>query len=243
MLFIYLGDEVQEDAIVKKGLIVTISVMLILAIGGYGAFNYLTKKDVEPAAIGVADDFFEFDNLIVGLDAPSSLPHDNHDIIAFDSQSQQVQPALGGKDSSIFSSDPTHSDDSNPFTTSAEEKNIPITEEHIRQKYEPVFLSLQETALVRLDTLVQRAYAEYQASQAGTNSHSLVNISSRYMSAGHKLEDKVDNAFYALLAQMKKELQDAQLSTHAVREIEGHYREAIQSKKDEIMDKAYAYIK
>ena len=132
----------------------------------------------------------------------------------------------------------THSGNKvNASTDQPEVDHQPVTEDQIRAKYEPIFRSLEEVALARLDALVQNAYAEYQS-----NSNSLVDISSRYMSAGNKLQNKVDNAFYSLLEKLKSELKDADLSMNLVNEVEVNYHQAIRSKKSEIMDKAYEFI-
>lgn len=232
----------------KKGLIITVSIILILAAGGYGTYYYFTNKDIEPAAIGVADDFFDFDSLISGISTPSSVTNSSNEAAMSDAKSQQVQPALGGAGTSSSDSGTNHSNETNnsnvdPSADPPNAQPLPVTEDSIREKYEPVFRSLEETALTRLDTLMQNAYDEYKANKAGKSSSTLANISSRYMSAGNKLEDKVDDTFNTLLDQMEKELKEAKLSTALVSEIEEHYRETISSKKAEIMDKAYEYIK
>lgn len=233
---------------VKKGLIITVSIIFILAAGGYGTYHYFTNIDIEPAAIGVADDFFDFDSLISGISTPSSVTNYSNEEAMSDAISQQVQTELGGSGTSSSDSGSHHSNETNnsDVDPSADPPNgqlLPITEDSIRKKYEPVFHSLEETALIRLDTLVQNAYDEYKATKTGKNSSTLANISSRYMSASNKLEDKVDDTFNILLDQMERELKEAKLSTDLVSEIEEHYRETISSKKAEIMDKAYQYIK
>lgn len=227
----------------KKGLLITLIIILILIAGGYGTYYYLTNKDVKPEAIGVAEDFFEFESMIEEMLDPSSSLRDPQGEAMSGSESIRVEPALGSSESSSINpgsnnSDASHSGNKvNASTDQPEVDHQPVTEDQIRAKYEPIFRSLEEVALARLDALVQNAYAEYQS-----NSNSLVDISSRYMSAGNKLQNKVDNAFYSLLEKLKSELKDADLSMNLVNEVEVNYHQAIRSKKSEIMDKAYEFI-
>lgn len=221
----------------KKGLLITLAIILVLAGGGYGAYYYLTNKDVAPAEIGVADDFFDFDILIE--DSVETPPASDKSTPSANSGSatEQVEPALGNKQ------DPDQDSTNKDKTTQAPDqakpvKDEPVTEDSIRAKYEPKFLALEDTALSRLDTLKENAWAEYQRNKAGESSSSLVDISSIYMSAGNKLQSKVDNAFYALLEKMKQELTDADLSMDLLNETELHYHQTIRSKKSEIMSKA-----
>jgi hypothetical protein len=113
--------------------------------------------------------------------------------------------------------------------------------ESIIAKYAPVFEKLQESAIERLEELYQAAVAEYQEeSQAGTlNRFQLAN---KYLQAGRLLEASVDNAFYALLDGMEKELKKNNLPTAIVSEIESAYEETKKDKKEELFGRLRGHL-
>jgi hypothetical protein len=113
--------------------------------------------------------------------------------------------------------------------------------ESIIAKYAPVFEKLQESAIERLEELYQAAVAEYQEeSQAGTlNRFQLAN---KYLQAGRLLEASVDNAFYALLDGMEKELKKNNLPTAIVSEIESTYEETKKDKKEELFGRLRGHL-
>ena len=84
----------------KKGLLITLIIILILIAGGYGTYYYLTNKDVKPEAIGVAEDFFEFESMIEEMLDPSSSLRDPQGEAMSGSESIRVEPALGSSESS-----------------------------------------------------------------------------------------------------------------------------------------------
>jgi hypothetical protein len=91
-------------------------------------------------------------------------------------------------------------------STPTPEKKPTVTAESIKEKYRPVFLSLQSQANGKLDALLGRAIGEYQAKKASGESISYAYFYQKYTSAGRALESNTDAAFYYIYGALENEL-------------------------------------
>lgn len=108
-------------------------------------------------------------------------------------------------------------------------------EEQIKAKYTAIFQDLQSIAMNKIDQLASRAIVEYKQGK------SITSLSSTYMSAANKLQEKVDEAFYQQLDRMKSELKANGLSNDLAIKAESTYKKAIAEKKSEMMDKVVKF--
>ena len=122
------------------------------------------------------------------------------------------------------------------FAVENEEDNAEDNLDAIVAKYEPVFESLENTALERLEDLYTIAVAEYHEKKAA-GTYDRFQLANKYLQAGQLLENTVDSAFYALLENMEKELERKDLPADIVSEIEATYKETKQEKKEEMFDR------
>ncbi|WP_054957488.1 hypothetical protein [Paenibacillus dakarensis] len=241
----------------KKPLWITLIVLLVLGGAGWGGFYYLTHKDIAAEDIGVDQDFFDFSEFDLefnpdlipdvepttdGKEVPSGKEGDPTGKEADKQPGQQPkdQPK-DPKDSSITEKTPTASqkpqkpgkenvDQTKPAKPAEPAKPIDKKQE-IENKYSGVFERLESVALSKLDTLAEKALKDYRAGR------SLVDISSTYMSAANKLQDKVDGAFYIQLDRLKADLKANGLDNELAKKAESSYKAAIASKKNEMMEK------
>ena len=108
--------------------------------------------------------------------------------------------------------------------------------ETIINNYEPLFKSLENEALTRLDTLLTGALDDYRRQeQDGTLDRFM--LTSKYIQAGRILESSVDEIFYDLLDEMKAELSNSGFSTAIAADIEETYQNAKTEKKRELLER------
>jgi len=113
--------------------------------------------------------------------------------------------------------------------------------ESILNNYEPVFVSLQDEAISRLDDLLEQGLEEYRREERrGTLDQ--FSLSNKYIQAGRMLEKNVDELFYDLLDNMKSDLLANGYSTDIAGDIEERYVSAKEAKKKELFDRLRNYI-
>lgn len=211
----------------RKGLWITLVVLVIIAGAGYGGYYYMSHRDVQAEDIGVDQDFFDFSEF---SDMDSGASGDLQD------PGSGEEPAVN--DLEQGTEDPTddtsHNSTSNEAVSDQEEDHPGSSEDKLQEiedKYTKVFKSLESTALGKLDTLAENALHDYRTGR------SLADLSSTYMSAANKLQDKVDDAFYKLLDHMKAELKAAGYNNDLAKQAESEYKQAIADKKSEMLGK------
>ncbi len=113
--------------------------------------------------------------------------------------------------------------------------------ESIANNYEPVFASLQEEALKRLDSLLITAMNDYRR-QEREGTLDRFRLTNKYIQAGRMLESGVDEVFYDLLGDLEYELAALGYSDDLALEIEERYQEAKDAKKRELFDRLRSEI-
>lgn len=208
----------------RKALWITLSVIVILVGSGYGGYYYMSHRDVQAEDIGVSKDFFDFSEFDdIGSIAGGDL-----------------QEPASGKETDTGTTKPSVNDSSEQGTDSqtpgeGKKTGKPASSEgklqDIEAKYTKGFKRLESTALAKLDTLAENALHDYRTGR------SLADLSSTYMSAANKLQDKVDGAFYNVLGEMKAELKAAGYNNDLADKAESEYKQAIADKKSEMLSK------
>lgn len=235
----------------KRVIFLVISVVL-LAIGGIGWWwvYSLMHYDVTEAELGVEVGFFDFQDLITvpdtGIDfskiqqptdpvvvdssGEPSTPKDSNEQTGSQSSSTTIGNANAGGQSSTTDSKQNNQTETQVVLSPEQKLDI------IREQYFQSFTQLQNVALSRIDTLVQLAKDEYKKKK-NEKGFSKIDLASKYMSAGNKLQAEVDKVFYQVLEQMKKDLQANDLPLDLAKEAEKEYKRRIEEKKEELMSK------
>ena len=108
--------------------------------------------------------------------------------------------------------------------------------ESVINSYEPIFTSLQDEALERLDSLLITAMNDYKRQEReGTLDRFM--LTNKYIQAGRMLESGVDEVFYDLLDDLKADLAVIGYPDDLALEIEETYLEAKDAKKRELFDR------
>lgn len=108
--------------------------------------------------------------------------------------------------------------------------------ESVINNYEPIFISLQDEALERLDSLLITAMNDYKRQEREGTLDRFV-LTNKYIQAGRMLESGVDEVFYDLLGDLKADLAAIGYPDDLALEIEETYLEAKDAKKRELFDR------
>lgn len=216
----------------KRGLLITLIIIILLVGGGWTSYYYMTHKDVQASDIGLDSDFFDFSEFSNNSDTVISKNEDEKRILDLTTKTETKTTEnleSNVKDSASKSSEkPAKDNNSSP-------KVKTIQKEQIEAKYTAIFQNLQSIAMNKIDQLASRAIVEYKQGK------SITSLSSTYMSAANKLQEKVDEAFYQQLERMKGELKANGLSNDLAIQAESAYKKAIAEKKSEMMDKVVKF--
>lgn len=211
----------------RKALWITLIVLVVLVGGGYSGFYYITHRDVQAEDIGVEQDFFDFSDF---NDVDSLASED----IGGTADSTDSAAAGSGADKPASDSDKSVPQDNEKTSGTAETAKPESAEDKLKAietKYTKVFSRLESTALSKLDTLAENALQDYRTGR------SVADLSSTYMSAANKLQDKVDGTFYNLLSDMKAELKAGGFNNDLAKKAEAEYKRAIANKKSQMLKK------
>jgi hypothetical protein len=98
----------------------------------------------------------------------------------------------------------------------------PPSEAIILRRHEPKFRALERAAVEKLDILFATAREEYSSLNASGSLNRLALIN-RYMQAGRLLERNTDAVFHAMIADLRRDLQQHDYPTLAAGRIEADY--------------------
>ena len=214
----------------KLAIWITLAILVILGGGGWGAYHYITHRDVQAADIGVEDDFFDF-----------SAITDNSPATTSGGSVTSADPAGtttgGGKNSSNTSTSGSTegqgTGDSKAGSTGTTGASAGAgSQQAIEAKYSSVLKQLQQAALSKLDTLASNAVSDYKRGRSVTD------ISSTYLSAANKLQGAVDSAFATEVGRMRDDLKKSGYSPEAADQAQAAYAAAVSAKKSEMLSKA-----
>ncbi|WP_336765772.1 hypothetical protein [Paenibacillus sp. USHLN196] len=218
----------------RKALWITLITLLTLAGCGWGGFHYLTHKDVQAEDVGVDQDFFDFSEFEVGPDKPSvsnSGKEEDKSPSKVASGNSSDEPGINTNNVNVDNVTKPASGD----TEQEQNRDPKDIAQKIENKYSATFKNLETVATSKLNTLAENALKDYKSGR------SLTDLSSTYMSASNKLQDKVDSTFYKVLDEMKAELKANELNNDLAKQAESTYTQAIAAKKSEMLDKVLQF--
>ena len=106
-------------------------------------------------------------------------------------------------------------------------------EKMLETKYLPLFEQIEKHAITSLNALMDEAYIEYEKKKA--NKELTLPVLFKYIEKGNTLEKEVDQAFQALLLEMKHEATTNGLSETLVQAYEKHYIKSKRKNKLQIL--------
>jgi ABC-type cobalt transport system substrate-binding protein len=124
---------------------------------------------------------------------------------------------------------------SNTEDTTAEEE---VTVADIKDRYRPVFESLQSQANGKIDALTSRAFQEYQTQKSKGESISFSYFYQKYSSAGKELEAKTDETFNYIYSALESELKENGYSPSHANDFREQYAAAKQQREKALLNKA-----
>jgi hypothetical protein len=131
----------------------------------------------------------------------------------------------------------TNQDKSGQKETSTEAP-VEVTVKNIKDKFRPVFKSLESQANGKIDALVARAFGEYQQKKENGESISYSYFYQKYTSAGRDLENKTDAAFNYIYKALEKDLQKHGYSVSHAKPFREQYEETKRDREAALFNKA-----
>ena len=196
----------------RKKLLSMISIFFLVLLGllYWGWVTFLAPDEIlrENLKQEMGTDFFE-------LSEPLPKPSNSHEETVSSDSSPELQPE--------------GVDPANPAAVATLES---ITSKH-RQRLE----NLEQTVIKRLETLSEKATAEY-TEQRTLGTDNKAGLARKYIQAFQMLEEAVDKQFNAIMAELEKELTANQYDTSFLSELEDIYRQKRRELKSYVMDQA-----
>jgi ABC-type cobalt transport system substrate-binding protein len=137
--------------------------------------------------------------------------------------------------SSIDSQGENSESSSNNEERTAEEE---VTVADIKDRYRPVFESLQSQANGKIDALTSRAFQEYQSQKSKGESISFSYFYQKYSSAGKELESVTDEMFNYIYSALESELKKNGYSPSHANDFREQYAAAKQQREKALLNKA-----
>lgn len=123
-------------------------------------------------------------------------------------------------------------------TTSTSEEVTEATVKNIKDKYRPVFQSLESQANGKIDALMSRAISEYHQKKASNASISYSYFYQKYTSAGRDLEGKTDSTFNYIYNALENELKEQGYSVSHAKVFREQYEETKRARESALLNKA-----
>jgi ABC-type cobalt transport system substrate-binding protein len=113
-----------------------------------------------------------------------------------------------------------------------------VTVADIKNRYRPVFESLQSQANGKIDALTSRAFQEYQTQKSNGESISFSYFYQKYSSAGKELESITDETFNYIYSALESELKEYGYSPSHANDFKEQYAAAKQERENALLNKA-----
>jgi ABC-type cobalt transport system substrate-binding protein len=164
---------------------------------------------------------------------------ENNDKNQKDSDTPKSDGTTTGKNNSGTSKPNTSNQPSKkPTDSKTEELATEVTVKNIKDKYRPVFQSLESQASGKIDSLVSRAIGEYNNKKANGESISYSYFYQKYTSAGRDLESKTDAAFNYIYTALEKDLKKHGYSASHAKVFREQYNETKKDREAALLNKA-----
>ncbi|MHC0037893.1 hypothetical protein [Pseudoneobacillus sp. C159] len=153
------------------------------------------------------------------------------------------QTTTGGKSSTTSTNSnnankSTSGQDKPSQTDNSTEAPVEVTVKNIKDKFRPVFKSLESQANGKIDALMSRAFNEYQQKKENGESISYSYFYQKYTSAGRDLENKTDGAFNYIYKALENDLQKHGYSVSHAKPFREQYEETKKDREAALFNKA-----
>jgi ABC-type cobalt transport system substrate-binding protein len=125
-----------------------------------------------------------------------------------------------------------------PTDTKTDAQETEVTVKNIKDKFRPVFQSLESQASGKIDALVSRAVGEYHAKKANGETISYSYFYQKYTAAGRDLESKTDAAFDYIYTALEKDLKKHGYSASHAKVFREQYNETKKEREAALLNKA-----
>jgi ABC-type cobalt transport system substrate-binding protein len=158
-----------------------------------------------------------------------------------DTDNMNSESATNNSDSSTNeSSNPTKDNQGEDSGSDSiiEDPTEEVTVADIKDRYRPVFESLQSQANGKIDALTSRAFQEYQTQKSNGESISFSYFYQKYSSAGKELESVTDETFNYIYSALENELKENGYSPSHANDFREQYAAAKQQREKALLNKA-----
>ncbi|RSK28701.1 hypothetical protein EJF36_18505 [Bacillus sp. HMF5848] len=166
-----------------------------------------------------------------------------------DSEAKNVtkDPVKKQQNSSTDSSSNKENSTSQPSESTNEAKDtedeVTVTVAEIKSSYMPVFKDLETQANNKVNSLVNRAIAEYKEKKQNGESISFSYFYTKYTDAGEALETKTNQVFNTIYAALEKELVNNGYSKEHAKEFKDAYNKAKKERRNALLRHAINNLK
>jgi hypothetical protein len=226
--------------------------VVILAVGGT-IYYFLNVKTYEVADKEI-EEITESDYEIVlpDIDEPTTPSDDSSNSDSKDQSSEESKSdstttnSNNSKNNSKSTStasdnkkEETNSGSTSDKNTSENQpKPVEVTVASIKEKYRPVFESLESQANAKIDGLVNRAISEYHQKKDSGESISVAYFFQKYTTAGKELESNTDDAFNYIYSSLQDNLKKHGYSPNHAQDFKDQYESAKRARESALLNKA-----
>jgi hypothetical protein len=238
----------------KKFWKIFLSIILVLALTGGGTLYYFLKVKTYDVADEEVEEITqsEYEILLPGEKEPVTISNGGKKVVGTKDKSNSTSAednsnddvsASNGSNSNPSSNDTSSNDSSKNNQSSgasdqSSSKELEVTVASIKNLYRPTFESLESQANQKIDSLVSKAFNEYQTKKQNGESISFAYFYQKYSSAGSQLESQTDGAFHYIYKALEKELKNNGFSpSHAV-SFKEEYEKAKNARESALLNKA-----
>lgn len=228
--------------------------LLILGAGGYGVYVFKFKEyDVADPEL---DEIVE-DPYVVTLPDGTQLVIDKDGEIIEEIKPSSDEPT---DEENMDTGDETKGDTTDeererieqseegelagePANESAEEQPAPKpTVAQIKQKYMPTIKDLETQANNNLDSLIGKAFSEYQAKKKNGEKISFGYFYNKYMNAALQLESSTDAVFNSIVTIVEKDLEENGFDKGHAQSLRDEYEAAKEARRSSLLNKAKEFL-
>lgn len=218
----------------KKWIITTSIMVVILAVGAGSLYYYLNIKEYKTADSKVDD--------IVKTNYDIKLP--DEDTSKSSSRTEAKEQNVSQTVENVSSNSGSVSMGVSAVATKSKTPpaQIKVTAASIISKYQPAFIDLESQADSKLNNLLSYAFSEYQEKKSNGEDISYFYFYSKYNGAAKRLEASTDNSFSYIYNALVKDLESSGYGVDEAEPIKNHYLSMKKQKRSALMNKAMGVL-
>lgn len=224
--------------------------LLILGAGGYGVYVFKFKEyDVaDPEIDEIIEDPYiltlpDGTQLVIGKDgeiieeiAPKA-EEDEEEL----ADEENMDADNEGEDE--MTDEEEQSEQGEPASEPSQEQPAPKpTVAQIKQKYMPTIKDLETQANNNLDSLIGKAFSEYQAKKKNGEKISFGYFYNKYMNAALQLESSTDAVFNSIVTIVEKDLEENGFDKGHAQSLRDEYEAAKEARRSSLLNKAKEFL-